>query len=138
MSLSHLFNVDKQVFLLQISFPFDVDNTGDSSLFMGPTTPIKSMFLSTSSACQSFSGSFCSSPIFWAHFRHRSAHALVAPLPMPSFMPTVHYAFNDYLVFDLNYATIHAALYLVYYFILDPVAAVRNSAVQSAICLDPL
>ena len=58
---------------------------------------------------------------------------------MPSFMPTIHYAFNDYLVFDLNYATIHAALYLVYYFILEPVAAVRNAAVlRSAICLDPL
>jgi len=58
---------------------------------------------------------------------------------MPPFMPTVHYTFNDYLVFDLNYATIHAALYLVYYFILEPVAAVRNSTVlRSAICLDPL
>lgn len=90
MSLSHLFNVDKQ-----LTFYGAYHSNKVNVLIHIICVPI----------------------ILW------SAHALVAPLPMPSFMPTVHYAFNEYLVFDLNYATIHAALYLVYYFILEPVAA---------------
>jgi len=40
-----------------------------------------------------------------------------------AFVPAYHYAFNDYLVFDTNYATLIAVIYIVYYFLLEPVAA---------------
>ncbi|PPR03873.1 hypothetical protein CVT26_000871 [Gymnopilus dilepis] len=49
--------------------------------------------------------------------------ALVAPLPVPDFLPTYHYALNDYMLFEVNYASIMGAIYLAYYFILEPVAA---------------
>ncbi|EAU84497.1 hypothetical protein CC1G_00016 [Coprinopsis cinerea okayama7 len=52
-----------------------------------------------------------------------SAEALVAPLQTPSWIPKVHYQFNEYLVFDLNWSAIHALVYIVYYFLLEPVAA---------------
>ncbi|KAJ7276145.1 hypothetical protein B0H12DRAFT_1083801 [Mycena haematopus] len=44
-------------------------------------------------------------------------------IPVPSFFPPIHHAFSDYLVFDLNYPTIYAAICLAYYFVLEPVAA---------------
>lgn len=44
-------------------------------------------------------------------------------IPMPSFIPEYHLNLGDYLVFDLNVASIHAILYLAYYFMLEPVAA---------------
>ncbi|KAJ3511516.1 hypothetical protein NLJ89_g4055 [Agrocybe chaxingu] len=52
-----------------------------------------------------------------------SFQALVAPLPLPSFVPTYHYVLNNYLVFDVNWASIMAAIYLAYYFLLEPTAA---------------
>jgi len=52
-----------------------------------------------------------------------SFQALVAPLHVPSFLPTYHRIFNEYLVFDVNYATIMASIYLAYYYMLEPFAA---------------
>ncbi|PPQ92373.1 hypothetical protein CVT25_008723 [Psilocybe cyanescens] len=52
-----------------------------------------------------------------------SFQALVAPLHVPSFLPAYHHIFNDYMVFDVNYATIMGVVYLAYYFLLEPVAA---------------
>ena len=57
---------------------------------------------------------------------------LATALPVPDFFPLVHLAFNDYLAFDLNWSAIHAALYIVYYFVLEPTAAVRASALPVA------
>jgi uncharacterized membrane protein YGL010W len=44
-------------------------------------------------------------------------------IPVPSFIPPVHHEFNEYLVFNLNIATIISGLYLLYYIALEPVAA---------------
>ncbi|KIM45861.1 hypothetical protein M413DRAFT_440916 [Hebeloma cylindrosporum] len=52
-----------------------------------------------------------------------SFQALVAPLPMPSFIPAYHYVINDYMVFDTNYASLMGVVYLAYYYLLEPVAA---------------
>ncbi|KAF8076093.1 hypothetical protein FPV67DRAFT_1573106 [Lyophyllum atratum] len=52
---------------------------------------------------------------------------LASALPVPSFIPEVHYTINEYLRFELNLAAIHAGLYLAYYFVLEPVAAVCGS-----------
>jgi hypothetical protein len=48
-------------------------------------------------------------------------------IPVPSFIPAIHHRFSDYLVFDLNVPAIHSAIYLAYYFALEPFAAVRCS-----------
>ncbi|GLB33516.1 putative DUF962-domain-containing protein [Lyophyllum shimeji] len=48
---------------------------------------------------------------------------MTSELPVPSFVPEIHYQINDYLRFDLNIAALHAGVYLAYYFILEPVAA---------------
>ena len=56
--------------------------------------------------------------------KSRSFQALVAPLPMPSFIPAYHYVINDYMVFDTNYASLMGVVYLAYYYLLEPVAAV--------------
>ncbi|KAF7353014.1 putative endoplasmic reticulum membrane protein C16E8.02 [Mycena venus] len=53
----------------------------------------------------------------------RSFQVMASQLPVPSFIPAVHYRFSEYLEFDLNYSAIHAGLYLAYYFILEPFAA---------------
>ncbi|KAJ7507465.1 hypothetical protein B0H11DRAFT_1705232 [Mycena galericulata] len=52
-----------------------------------------------------------------------SFQVLAATIPVPSFVPAIHHSFSDHLVFDLNFSAIHAGLYLAYYFILEPVAA---------------
>ncbi|KZT72681.1 DUF962-domain-containing protein [Daedalea quercina L-15889] len=49
---------------------------------------------------------------------------LATALPVPDLFPPIHLQFNEYLAFDLNWSAIHAALYIVYYFILEPTAAV--------------
>jgi len=43
---------------------------------------------------------------------------------MPSFVPTYHYVINDYMVFNANYASLMGVVYLVYYYLLEPTAAV--------------
>ncbi|KAI0921446.1 hypothetical protein AcW1_004584 [Taiwanofungus camphoratus] len=50
-------------------------------------------------------------------------HVLAASLPVPSFFPSVHAKFNDYLAFDLNWSAVHAFVYIVYYYVLEPTAA---------------
>lgn len=52
-----------------------------------------------------------------------SFQAIVAPFKLPSFVPAYHYTFNDYLMFDTNYAALVEVIYLAYYFLLEPVAA---------------
>ncbi|ETW84268.1 hypothetical protein HETIRDRAFT_439100 [Heterobasidion irregulare TC 32-1] len=52
-----------------------------------------------------------------------SFQVLSSTLPVPDFFPAVAHKFNDYLLFDFNVAAVHAAIYLAYYFVLDPVAA---------------
>ncbi|KAF7789331.1 hypothetical protein EIP86_000275 [Pleurotus ostreatoroseus] len=54
----------------------------------------------------------------------RSFEVLASRLPVPDFIPPVHYEINEYLIFDLKLPAIWAASYLLYYFILDPVAAI--------------
>jgi len=56
----------------------------------------------------------------------RTFQVLTSTIPVPEFVPAVRHTFNDYFVFDLNVPAIHAALYLVYYLLLEPFAAVRN------------
>jgi len=43
---------------------------------------------------------------------------------VPASFPTVHYSISDYLVFDFNTPAITTAVYLAYYLILEPVAAI--------------
>jgi len=43
---------------------------------------------------------------------------------MPAFIPKYHYVINDYMVFDTNYASLMGVVYLAYYYLLEPVAAV--------------
>ncbi|KAH7888014.1 hypothetical protein F5I97DRAFT_1805740 [Phlebopus sp. FC_14] len=52
-----------------------------------------------------------------------SALVLAARIPLPAFLPTPHHIFNEYLAFELNTPALVTAFYLVYYTILDPVAA---------------
>jgi uncharacterized membrane protein YGL010W len=48
---------------------------------------------------------------------------LASQLPVPSSLPDIHYKINDYLIFDLNIPAILAAIYFLYYFALEPLAA---------------
>ncbi|RXW21169.1 hypothetical protein EST38_g4669 [Candolleomyces aberdarensis] len=52
-----------------------------------------------------------------------SALALFSPFPVPAFFPKIHYPINEYLVFDLNWPAVVASLYIGYYFLLEPFAA---------------
>ncbi|KAJ6539058.1 hypothetical protein B0H19DRAFT_340721 [Mycena capillaripes] len=51
-----------------------------------------------------------------------SFQVAAARVPVPAFVPAIHHSFSDHLLFDLNFSALHAALYLAYYFALDPVA----------------
>ncbi|KAJ7068006.1 hypothetical protein C8F01DRAFT_1116529 [Mycena amicta] len=52
-----------------------------------------------------------------------SAFVMAATIPVPDAVPKIHYVVNDYLVFDLNFSSITATIYLAYYYALEPVAA---------------
>lgn len=52
-----------------------------------------------------------------------SAFVLSTQLPPPAFLPPIKYVFAEHLVFEANAPALTAAFYIVYYFILDPVAA---------------
>ncbi len=56
---------------------------------------------------------------------NRSAQVLVCDLPSPTFLPQIHYDFNDNLKFESTYGTLQGLLWLAYYYILDPLGAVR-------------
>jgi len=53
----------------------------------------------------------------------RSFQAFLAPFHLPPFVPTYHRVITDYMVFETNYATLMGAIYLAYYLLLEPVAA---------------
>ncbi|PPR02479.1 hypothetical protein CVT24_002028 [Panaeolus cyanescens] len=52
-----------------------------------------------------------------------SFQALVAPLGQVPFLPAYHHVFSEWLVFDTNYASLMTAVYLAYYLLLEPTAA---------------
>jgi uncharacterized membrane protein YGL010W len=52
-----------------------------------------------------------------------SFQVLAYDLGQPTFLPQVHYQFNDYLKFGITYGTLQGLLWLAYYYILDPTAA---------------
>lgn len=59
----------------------------------------------------------------------RSFQAFLAPFHLPPFVPAYHRLINDYMVFETNYATLMAVIYLAYYLLLEPVAAVSFFAI---------
>jgi hypothetical protein len=56
---------------------------------------------------------------------NRSAQVLLCDLPSPTFLPQIHYDLTDYLKFEFTYGTLQGLLWLAYYYILDPLGAVR-------------
>ncbi|KAJ7085613.1 hypothetical protein C8R43DRAFT_909185 [Mycena crocata] len=50
-----------------------------------------------------------------------SFQVLLCAIPVPDFLPSIHYSFSAYLTLDLDFAAIHSVLYLVYYFNLRPI-----------------
>ena len=54
----------------------------------------------------------------------RSWEVIQTAFPHPFYLPEVTYRFNDYLAFDLNLATLYALVNWIYYFALEPTAAV--------------
>lgn len=56
--------------------------------------------------------------------KHRTGQVLGCALPVPAIFPAVHVAFSQYFAFDLNWPALHAAVYILYYFALEPTAAV--------------
>ncbi|KAI6047069.1 hypothetical protein EDC04DRAFT_2621575 [Pisolithus marmoratus] len=52
-----------------------------------------------------------------------SAFVLSTQLPPPAFLPPIKHVFNEHMVFETNAAALTAVFYIIYYFILDPVAA---------------
>ncbi|KAL1743568.1 hypothetical protein HDZ31DRAFT_40683 [Schizophyllum fasciatum] len=57
-----------------------------------------------------------------------TAFAMSAALPTPAVFPDVRYTIGDYLAFAPNWPALYAAVVSLYYFALDPVAAVRAGA----------
>ena len=55
----------------------------------------------------------------------RSAEVLLTALEHAWFLPQITYRYTPFLAFDLNFATIYAALNWFYYYMLEPTAAVR-------------
>lgn len=54
----------------------------------------------------------------------RSFQAFLAPFRPPPFVPVYRHVINDYMIFETNYATLMGAIYITYYLLLEPVAAV--------------
>ncbi|KAF5369977.1 hypothetical protein D9758_001325 [Tetrapyrgos nigripes] len=52
-----------------------------------------------------------------------SAQVLLADVPHPSWLPEYYHVFNEYLAFDLNLPAVFTTVYILYYFMLEPVAA---------------
>ncbi|KAH7931280.1 DUF962-domain-containing protein [Leucogyrophana mollusca] len=77
-----------------------------------------------------FYGSYHSNPvnvfihIFGVPALLWSALVLITRLPVPSFFPTIHYPINEYLAFDFNASAVTTVIYLIYYLVLEPVAAI--------------
>ena len=60
---------------------------------------------------------------YWCDFR--SGLVMGCEVPVPSFLPSFHYEFNRFLIFDFNAPVVAASLFLAYYLALEPVAAAR-------------
>ena len=56
--------------------------------------------------------------------RHRSFQVLAYDLPRPTFLPQIEYHVNDYLKFEVTYGTLQGFVWLAYYYLLEPAAAV--------------
>ena len=56
---------------------------------------------------------------------NRSAQVLLCDLPSPTFLPQIQYDLTDYLKFEFTYGTLQGLVWLAYYYILDPLGAVR-------------
>lgn len=54
----------------------------------------------------------------------RSFQAFLAPFRPPPFVPAYRHVINDYMIFETNYATLMGTVYIAYYLLLEPVAAV--------------
>ncbi|KAG1874729.1 hypothetical protein DFJ58DRAFT_650948 [Suillus subalutaceus] len=52
-----------------------------------------------------------------------SSLLLATRIQTPTFLPEFRYTFNEYLLFDLNTPAVVTAIYIVYYLILEPFAA---------------
>ncbi|KAH8106281.1 hypothetical protein BXZ70DRAFT_918993 [Cristinia sonorae] len=52
-----------------------------------------------------------------------SAWSMVSNVSTRGLLPTVHYDINRYLVFDLNFSTVHALISIIFYLLLEPTAA---------------
>ncbi|KAI0370178.1 DUF962-domain-containing protein [Pilatotrama ljubarskyi] len=52
-----------------------------------------------------------------------TALVLCSRLPYPDFLPQYHVRFNEYLAFDLNWSGLWVIFNLIYYYILEPTAA---------------
>ncbi|KAJ7047656.1 hypothetical protein C8F04DRAFT_1286241 [Mycena alexandri] len=48
---------------------------------------------------------------------------MASEIPVPAIVPAIHHSFSKHLVFELNFPAIQTALYLAYYFALEPFAA---------------
>ncbi|KAI0343177.1 DUF962-domain-containing protein [Trametopsis cervina] len=53
-----------------------------------------------------------------------SAQVLLHEIPVPQAIPEFHYTINEYFQLESNLASIWTGLCMIYYFVLDPVAAV--------------
>lgn len=89
------------------------------------------MSASTCSSCPSSSGA-CPPPLpcpasgqLKQSLRRSFEVLLTTVLGYPSFLPHIEHKFNDFLVFDLNYAVLYGLANWLYYFSLEPTAAVR-------------
>jgi hypothetical protein len=50
---------------------------------------------------------------------------LLCDLPNPTILPQIDYDFNHYLKFEVTYGTLQGLVWLAYYYVLDPLGAVR-------------
>jgi len=53
----------------------------------------------------------------------RSFQAFLAPFRPPPFVPAYRHVINNYMMFETNYATLMGTVYIAYYLLLEPVAA---------------
>ena len=71
-----------------------------------------------------------------AHAHLRSGLAIGTLLPTQSVLPHYHVEFNPYLVFDLNGSAIYVLLSAIFYFLMEPTAAVCPYRLRVHLCID--
>ena len=64
----------------------------------------------------------------------RSFQAFLAPFRPPPFVPVYRHVINDYMMFETNYATLMGTVYIAYYLLLEPVAAVSSFLLRPHNC----